>query len=133
MPGSQGYVWSDMFDPNHNAVNDYYFVQGDIAGSWAGLPPGIIIMNWNLGNLAKSLTWFSGTQAGQPHGFQEIISGYYDSGNGAMAATSELTAAMGIPGVIGAMYTSWVDDYSQLQSYAATIKAGWPAYKASTP
>ena len=133
MPGSQGYVWSDMFDPNHNAVNDYYFVQGDIAGSWAGLPPGIIIMNWNLGNLAKSLTWFSGTQAGQPHGFQEIISGYYDSGNGAMPATSELTAAMGIPGGIGAMYTSWVDDYSQLQSYAATIKAGWPAYKASTP
>jgi len=133
MPGAQGYVWSDMFDPNQNAVDDYYFVSGDIAGSWAGLPPGMIMMNWNLGNLTQSLTWFSGTLPAQPHGFQEIIAGYYDSGDGTGSATSEMTAAMGVPGVIGAMYTTWQGDYSQLESYAAAVQAAWPAYKASTP
>ena len=30
-------VWSDMFDPNHNAVDDYYLVNGTLAGSWEGL------------------------------------------------------------------------------------------------
>ena len=32
------YVWNDMFDPFHNAVNDYYLVRGDLKGSWEGLP-----------------------------------------------------------------------------------------------
>ncbi|MGQ9697685.1 MAG: carbohydrate binding domain-containing protein, partial [Armatimonadota bacterium] len=31
-------VWSDMFDPNHNAHGDYYLVNGSWAGSWLGLP-----------------------------------------------------------------------------------------------
>jgi hypothetical protein len=132
-PGVQGYVWNDMFDPNANAVSDYYFVSGDIAGSWVGLPPGMIVMNWNLGSLTSSLTWFSGKSPGQPHAFQQIIAGYYDSGDGASSATSEMTAAMGVPGVIGAMYTTWEDDYTQLGSYAAAVKAAWAAYRASTP
>ena len=44
-----------MFDPNHNATPTYqydYPVEGDLTGSWLGLQPGFIIMNWNLGNLA---------------------------------------------------------------------------------
>ena len=36
-PGGDIYVWSDMFDPNHNAVKNYYLVKGSIAGSWEGL------------------------------------------------------------------------------------------------
>jgi hypothetical protein len=31
------------------------------------------------------------------------------------------------------MYTSWVDDYSQLKAYADAAKAGWPAYRARAP
>jgi len=33
-PGGKIYVWSDMFDPNHNAHGDYYLVRGNYAGSW---------------------------------------------------------------------------------------------------
>ena len=34
-PGGRIFVWSDMFDPNHNAVKaDYYLVNGDLSGSW---------------------------------------------------------------------------------------------------
>ena len=133
-PGAQLYVWSDMFDPNQNAVDNYYDVEGTIAGSWEGLPPGIIMMNWNLGALAKSLTWFSGKDpsAMQPHGFQQIIAGYYSApaGGGPEAAT-EMAAAMGVPGVIGAMYTTWDDDYTQLQQYADGIRGAWATYRAS--
>jgi hypothetical protein len=136
-PSTPFYFWDDMFSPYHNAVPNYYDVEGDLTGSWTGLPPGTIIMNWNLGNLTKSLTFFSGTDTtvtpAQPHAMQQIIAGYYDSGNGTQSATNELQAAMGIKGVVGLMYTSWVDDYSQLQAYATAAKAAWPAYKASAP
>ena len=131
--GTKFYVWDDMFNPFHNAVADYYDVEGDLTGSWQGLPPGTTIMEWNLGDLKNSLAFFSGADARQPHAMQQIIAGYYDSGDGAKAATDELDAAMGIPGVVGLMYTSWQDDYSQLGAYATTAKAAWAAYRQSAP
>jgi hypothetical protein len=135
--GTTYYFWDDMFSPYHNAVNNYYDVQGDLTGSWQGLPPGAVIMNWNLGNLTKSLAFFSGTDTSvtpaQPHAMQQIIAGYYDSGDGATSATQELAAANGIYGVVGLMYTTWQPDYSQLGPYATAAKAAWAAYKASTP
>ncbi len=47
-PKAPIYVWGDMFDPNMNAVNNYYLVEGDLTGSWTGLPADVILMNWNL-------------------------------------------------------------------------------------
>ena len=92
---SKIYLWSDMFgncyylfflflfltvlifmiDPNHNAVDNYYLVDTTIAGSWLALPSDTIIMNWNLGNLATSMTFFAETL-----NLNQIIAGYYDSG-----------------------------------------------------
>jgi hypothetical protein len=135
--GTTFYLWDDMFSPYHNAVNDYSDVEGDLTGSWTGLPPGSIIMNWNLGNLTKSLTFFSGTDTSvtpaQPHAMQQIIAGYYDSGDGATAAQKEMAAANGIPGLVGAMYTTWEDDYTQLGPYANAVRAAWAGYAASVP
>ena len=133
MPGAPMYVWSDMFDIYHNAVNHYYNVEGDLTGSWTGLPGNVTLMNWNLGNLKNSLTWFSGTNAAQPTAHQQIIAGYYDSGNGAVSAQTEVSQAAGIPGVRGLMYTTWSDDYSQLQNFANAARASWPSYLASVP
>jgi hypothetical protein len=130
-PGAQTYVWNDMFDPYHNAVDNYYRVEGTIAGSWTGLPPQITIMNWNLGNLTNSLSWFSGINPQQPTAFRQIIAGYYDSGDGTGSATNELQAAQGIPGIAGLMYTTWQGDYTQLQNFATAAKANWAAYQAS--
>jgi hypothetical protein len=135
--GTAYYFWDDMFSPYHNAVPNYYDVEGDLTGSWQGLPPGTVIMNWNLGDLTKSLTFFSGTDKSvtppQPHAMQQIIAGYYDSGDGATSGMQEMSAATGIPGLVGVMYTSWEGDYTQLGSYAAAVKAAWPAYKKSVP
>ena len=50
-PGKPIYVWSDMFDPNHNAqkTGRYYLVKGDGPwyGSWQGLDKDVVIVNWN--------------------------------------------------------------------------------------
>ena len=50
-PGKPIYVWSDMFDPHHNAAKTgrYYLVKGDGPwyGSWKGLDKDVMIVNWN--------------------------------------------------------------------------------------
>jgi hypothetical protein len=117
-PGARIHVWSDMFDPNHNAHADYYMVSGDISGSWDGIGSDVVVMNWNLGN-TKSLQFFAS------RGHPQIISGYYDSGNGNDSATKELAAAKGVPGIQGMMYTTWQNDYAELEAYAAAARAGW--------
>ncbi|MGH9582923.1 MAG: hypothetical protein ACRD4O_08315, partial [Bryobacteraceae bacterium] len=130
LPGKQFFIWNDMFDPYHNAVEHYYYVEGSLAGSWKGLPASVAILNWNLGSLKKSLRWFSGLDSRQPIAHHQVIAGYYDSGNGARDAQQELAAANGIPGIDGLMYTSWNNDYSQLESYADGVRKNWRAYEA---
>jgi hypothetical protein len=130
-PPAAIYALSDMFDPYHNAVNNYYYVEGNIAGSWAGLPSTVTVFNWNLGNLTNSLNWFSGLNPQQPNAYHQIIYGYYDSGNGAATGALELQQAAGIPGVLGATYVTNYGDYSQAQPFAAAVKSGWAAYLTS--
>jgi len=115
---SKIYVWNDMFDPNHNAHNNYYLVDGDITGSWLGLPTDTIVMNWHLGS-NDSAKFFAGLKMNQ------IIAGYYDSGEGTDSAISELAAFQGVPGLLGLMYTTFADDYSQLENYAAGAISAW--------
>ena len=64
-PQGKIYVWSDMFDPTHNAHDNYYLVRGNLAGSWEGLDPKVIIVNWNEGKAAESLKFFA--QRRSPH------------------------------------------------------------------
>ncbi len=131
IPNTQLYTWSDMFDPYHNSLENYYYVEGDLSGSWKGLPSDITIMNWNLGHLKESLTFFSGNDSRQGKRYKQIIAGYYDHGDGASAAREELAQAVGIPDVKGLMYTTWEDNYSQLENFASGAKAGWPGYVAA--
>jgi hypothetical protein len=128
IPGAQLYIWNDMFDPYHNAKDHYYYAEGDFTGSWAALPANITVMNWNQENMRKSLQWFAGLDKRQPMPHQQIIAGYYDSGNGAASAQKELSEALGTPGILGFMYTTYNDDYSQLESFATEAKAGWRGY-----
>jgi hypothetical protein len=119
-PTARLFVWSDMFDPNHNAVETYYLANGSYVGSWTGLPAGIEILNWNLGKLTTSLTFFS--QLGR----SQMIAGFYDKGDAASAARAEIAAAHGIAGVRGLMYTSFDGNYSQLEAFATAARAAWP-------
>lgn len=130
-PEAQLYIYNDMIDPYQNAHKYYYYVRGDLAGGWSGVPSSVIILNWDLDSLRKSLAWFAGTDPRWPVPHQQLIAGFYDNPSGAAAAKQELEQAAGIPGVLGLMYLSWSDNYSQLKSFADSARANWPAYQAS--
>lgn len=113
-PNSTVCVWSDMFDPQHNAVKDYYLVNGDLAGSWEGVPKNAVVVNWNSGQAASSLPWFG--RRGHP----QVLAGYYD---GAPAAIRDwLALAKGLASPPGVMYTTWQGQYRDLEAFA---KAAW--------
>lgn len=115
-PKAQVCVWSDMFDPHHNARDKYYLVRGDLSGSWEGLPPEVTIINWNHGQAAKSLPFF-----GQ-RGHRQILAGYYDHSPDAIRGwLSQSTAEDHIDGV---MYTTWRSNFKNLEAFA---RAAWGA------
>lgn len=103
------YVWSDMFDPYHNARElgegqHYYLVNGSWHGSWEGLPSDVIIYNWGGGrSMGESLKWFA------DRGHQQVISGF--------PPERWLEAAEGLPGIIGVSYTTWTGDYSGMGEF----------------
>jgi hypothetical protein len=107
-------LWSDMFDPAHNAVRDFYLVNGDLAGSWEGLPRDAIVVNWNSGKPDASLSFFAG------RGHAQILAGFYDAPPDRIRPW--LTAVRRVNGPRGVMYTTWRSDFSQLEAFA---KAAW--------
>jgi hypothetical protein len=121
LPARPLYIWSDMFDPRHNGLDQYYYVEGSLKGSWEGLPREVTVVNWNGDHRRESLRWFS--KRGNP----QIVAGYYDpaSHDGYRAAVTEVAATSGIRGVRGLMYTTWTNDYSQLENYAKGAREKW--------
>ena len=117
-PGGEIYVWSDMFDPFHNAKKDYFLVKGDLKDSWLGLDKAVKVMLWNFEQRAQSLKFFAGL--GQPM----LIAGYYDAPPARVR--DWLDAAKDYPGVEGVMYTTWESNYRDLEKFSDEIK-GWEA------
>jgi hypothetical protein len=109
-PGGQIYVWSDMFDPNHNAHKEYYLVRGDLKGSWEGLDKDVIIVPWYFEKRTESLEFFA------KRGHRQVIAGYYDSKPEQIR--NWLQAASPFPGVVGVMYTTWQHRYQDLETFA---------------
>ena len=116
MPGAEVMVWSDMFDPTHNAVDNYYLVNGSLKGSWEGLDRSMTIMNWNGGKLAESAKFFA------DRGHKQVIAGYYDVDD-LSGFTDWDNKARGIKGVIGFMYTTWQQKYGLLDEYGKAMLA----------
>jgi hypothetical protein len=114
-PKARVVVWSDMFDPHHNAVDHYYLVNGTLAGSWKGLRPEVVIANWNSGKARESLRWFA------DRGHRQVMAGYYDSDLGNLRHWQE--AARGVSGVVGFMYTTWAHHYGLLEAYGKALTA----------
>jgi len=115
-PDAEIWVWSDMFDPMHNAVDHFYAVNGSLAGSWKGLDKDVGIVNWHGGLKGKNCKLFADL------GLKQILSGYYDHDeNGAEIATW-LQNTKDIPGIVGAMYTTWEDKYGAMENWA---KKAW--------
>jgi len=112
-PAAQIYVWSDMFDPNHNAHDNYYLARGGMDRTWEGLDPDVIVATWFFDKRAESLEWFSS------RGHRTLIAGYYDQKP--ERARDWLEAASKAKGTLGIMYTSWYDKYEDLEKFAGYV------------
>jgi hypothetical protein len=112
--GAEVYVWSDMFDPFHNAHKDYYNFRGDLTGSWKGLPTSTIIVDWLYSARKQDMPFFADA------GYRQILAGYYD--HDPSEIRKWLDDSKGIKGVVGVMYTTWVNNYSDLEKFAS---AAW--------
>jgi len=116
-PDAGIWVWSDMFDPYHNAKDkNYYLVNGPLTNSWKGLDKDVGIVNWNGGGLAKDCQFFSNL------GLRQILSGYYDNDNDGSGITDWESKTQSISGIAGAMYTTWDDNYGPMDVWA---KKAW--------
>ncbi len=117
-PDASIWVWSDMFDPMHNAQEHYYAANGSLAGSWKGLDKDVGIVNWNGGLQGKNCQFFADL------GLKQILSGYYDGDEDGSAISSWLANTKGVPGIVGSMYTTWEDRYDAMKPWAVKAWGG---------
>jgi hypothetical protein len=110
-------IWSDMFDPHHNAVKDFYLVNGDLTGSWEGLPKDTLIINWNSGKASPSLKHFA--DLGHP----QLLAGYYDAPPENIRTWLD-TANPFPKSLRGAMYTTWQNNFTDLEKFATAAWRG---------
>ncbi len=121
-PGGRIYVWSDMFDPFHNAKpgnENYYLVNGDFSGSWEGLDKDVIIGAWYFDKRNDSLPFFAN------RGHPLLLAGYYDGppGIGVKQITDWISAVPKTAQFRGVMYTTWENRFEDIESFA---KRAWP-------
>lgn len=116
-PGVRVYVWSDMFDPNHNAKEEYYLVKGSYVGSWTHIPRDLVIAVWGGEPREKSLKFFANER------FQTLVACYYDADNLA-EVKAWLRLAEDTPGVRGFMYTPWLKKYELLEEFGELLGRG---------
>ena len=116
-PKAEILVWSDMFDPHHNARANYYLANGTLANSWEGLDKSVVVVNWNRGKSTRALKWFA------DRGHRQLIAGYYD-GNPEANYRRWQEGAKGVDGVLGYMYTTWRNRYDDLETFAKLVRSG---------
>lgn len=114
-PEAAIYVWSDMLDPTHNAVLDYWLFRGDLSDTSQHVPHDVTVVCWGARARMGSLQYF------ERLGFRTMVAAYYDSGS-VSGAERWLRVAEGAPGLCGMMYTTWRDDYRYLEPFAELIE-----------
>ncbi len=113
-PKAQVLGWSDMFDPNHNAVNKYFLVDGSLEGAWKYLPRNMGTMCWYFPIRRDSLGFFSS------HGFKTFASAGPDSA--ALDNPKGWLAVMDTtPGATGIMYTTWNGDFKLVAPFGDLV------------
>ncbi|MEM7114977.1 MAG: carbohydrate binding domain-containing protein [Chloroflexota bacterium] len=118
--GKEMFIWSDIFDPFHNAVPNYYHINNTMEGVWEGVPPEVTIVNWAGGETfdndgsdfgRQSLEFF------EERGHKQILAGYYDY-DVVTNYQSWMADSAGIDNITGVMYTTWIDNFDDLELFA---------------
>jgi hypothetical protein len=113
-PKAEIWLWSDMFDPNHNARGKYYLVDGDFTGSWEYLPKDVKIACWYYEKRRASLDFFS------QRGFETLAAAYYDADD-LSNPKGWLDALDRTKGATGIMYTTWENKYGLLGDFGDLV------------
>jgi hypothetical protein len=113
-PQAEVYVWSDMFDPNHNSKPQYYLVDGSLENTWQYLPKDMGIVAWYFEKRRESLEFFSS------RGFRTIAGAYYD-GDDLSDPQGWLEAMDNTPNAAGIMYTTWSSKYKLLGPFGDLV------------
>ncbi len=113
-PDAEILIWSDMFDPNHNARADYYLVDGDFTESWNYIPKDLVIVCWYYDKRTESLGFFSSL------GFRTLAGAYYD-GDTLDNPRGWLDVLDHTPGASGIMYTTWRNKYELLAPFGDLV------------
>jgi len=113
-PEAEIYVWSDMFDPNHNAKEKYYLIDGSFDGTWKYIPKDLIMACWYYEKREPSLGFFSKL------GYRTLGAAYYDADDlenpkGWLASLERTQGAVGI------MYTTWENKYKLLPGFGDLV------------
>jgi hypothetical protein len=113
-PKAEVYVWSDMFDPNHNAREKYYLIDGSLQGTWNYIPKDLVIACWYFEKRDLSLDFFSKL------GYRTLAGAYYDADDLAnpKAWLESLDRTLG---AIGIMYTTWENKYELLPAFGDLV------------
>ena len=114
-PGARICIWSDMFNPAHNAKDRFYCCRGSFRDSWKFIPRDIVIVDWYGAKYSESLPFW------RKNGFEVIAATYYDAPV-ASRAKKDIEAASAYSNVRGAVYTTWRNDYSALSAFAGLLK-----------
>ena len=117
-PDAELFIWSDMFDPNHNAgaregKNYYYHVNETFENSWNYIPKDLVIVCWYHKVREKSLAHFSKL------GFRTLGS----SSGGLDVARSWLESLDKTPGAVGIMYTTWSENFDLLADFGDLVSS----------
>ena len=112
-------VWSEMYDPLHNALGRYYLNRGGNLGSWEHLPEDVWIVNWNSPARRKSLLFFSSL------GQTQIVS--WNEADPRETIETAVRLGREVPGVRGFQYTTWRRDYSRMCALAEAALRGSPS------
>ncbi|OHB60535.1 MAG: hypothetical protein A2167_06280 [Planctomycetes bacterium RBG_13_46_10] len=114
-PNAEVFIWSDMLDPNHNAHDNYYLVEGDFTGSWKYVPADLVVVCWDYEKRSESLNFFSN------HGFRTLAGAYYDDDT-LDNPRGWLEALEHTQGACGIMYTTWRNKYELLADFGDLVK-----------
>jgi hypothetical protein len=125
-PAAEILTWSDMLDPNHNAVPNYYLVDGDYTGSWEYVPRDLGIMCWYYDIRRESLAHFSRL------GFRTFAAAYYDADTLDNPA-GWLDALDETPGAEGILYTTWENKYGLLGPFGDLVSHHWRRMPVQSP
>lgn len=113
-PDAEVLIWSDMLDPNHNAHNNYYLVDGDFTDSWNYIPKDLVIVCWYYRKRNESLKFFSSLD------FRTLAGAYYD-GDTLDNPRGWLEVLEQTPKACGIMYTTWRNKYELLVPFGDLV------------